>query len=90
MCGITGWVDFKRSLLGEQGTVKKMAETLEKRGPDDTNVWVQQHAAFGHKRLVVVDPQGGKQPMTRQKEQKNIRFAIMVSFIIQKIFAKSY
>ncbi|MGG3233579.1 asparagine synthase (glutamine-hydrolyzing) [Priestia flexa] len=70
MCGITGWVDFKRSLLGEQGTVKKMAETLEKRGPDDTNVWVQQHAAFGHKRLVVVDPQGGKQPMTRQKEQK--------------------
>ncbi|NIK16223.1 asparagine synthase (glutamine-hydrolysing) [Saccharococcus thermophilus] len=44
-----------------------MTETLAKRGPDDTNAWVGQHAAFGHKRLVVVDPAGGKQPMTRQK-----------------------
>jgi asparagine synthase (glutamine-hydrolysing) len=67
MCGITGWVDFQRDLRIEKEIISKMTETLAKRGPDDTNAWVGQHAAFGHKRLVVVDPTGGKQPMIRQK-----------------------
>lgn len=68
MCGITGWVDYNRPLLHEKETVAKMAATLSKRGPDDTNVWTSTHAAFGHKRLVVVDPENGKQPMQRQKD----------------------
>ncbi|TYR79555.1 asparagine synthase (glutamine-hydrolyzing) [Priestia megaterium] len=70
MCGITGWVDLKRALINERETVTKMVETLSKRGPDDTNVWVKQHVAFGHKRLVVIDPKCGKQPMTREKNQQ--------------------
>ncbi|WP_102347401.1 asparagine synthase (glutamine-hydrolyzing) [Bacillus sp. Marseille-P3661] len=65
MCGITGWIDWNRDLRSQRGIVKKMAETLNRRGPDDLNVWVREHAAFGHARLVVVDPEGGKQPMTR-------------------------
>lgn len=32
MCGITGWIDYKRSLEQERETVTKMAETLAKRG----------------------------------------------------------
>ncbi|WP_017436512.1 asparagine synthase (glutamine-hydrolyzing) [Saccharococcus caldoxylosilyticus] len=67
MCGITGWVDFQRDLRIEKEIILNMTETLAKRGPDDTNAWFDQHVAFGHKRLVVVDPKGGKQPMTRQK-----------------------
>ncbi len=69
MCGITGWVDFGLDLRGKQNIVSNMAETLTKRGPDDSNVWATTHAAFGHKRLVVVDPEGGKQPMIRAKNQ---------------------
>lgn len=57
MCGITGWIDYKQDMSNEKEVVEKMAETLSKRGPDETNVWVDQHAAFGHKRLIVVDPQ---------------------------------
>ncbi|MGM0836889.1 MAG: asparagine synthase (glutamine-hydrolyzing) [Bacillota bacterium] len=67
MCGITGWIDYQKSIRHEEHTVKKMAETLSFRGPDDTNIWMQDHVGFGHKRLVVVDPQGGVQPMTRKK-----------------------
>ncbi|WP_374721193.1 asparagine synthase (glutamine-hydrolyzing) [Peribacillus tepidiphilus] len=66
MCGITGWVDLKRNVKKEE-IVNKMTETLRKRGPDDSNVWYDTHACFGHKRLTVVDPVGGKQPMTREK-----------------------
>ncbi|QIW20946.1 asparagine synthase (glutamine-hydrolyzing) [Bacillus thuringiensis] len=69
MCGITGWVDYKRSLEGERDVVTKMAETLAKRGPDDNKVWIKGNVAFGHKRLIVVDPEGGKQPMTCLKDE---------------------
>ncbi|MFC4322331.1 asparagine synthase (glutamine-hydrolyzing) [Litchfieldia salsa] len=70
MCGITGWIDFRSDLRNERATVDKMTETLAKRGPDDTNIWLTTHAAFGHKRLVVVDPVGGRQPMIRTKEER--------------------
>ncbi|MGX1981401.1 asparagine synthase (glutamine-hydrolysing) [Thermolongibacillus altinsuensis] len=70
MCGITGWINFQRDLRIEKETIEKMAHTLSKRGPDDTNIWSDVHVAFGHKRLVVVDPAGGVQPMTRTKDGK--------------------
>ncbi|KAB7664698.1 asparagine synthase (glutamine-hydrolyzing) [Bacillus sp. B1-b2] len=71
MCGITGWVDYKKDLRKESETVEAMAETLSKRGPDDTNIWTRLHVGFGHKRLVVVDPLNGIQPMTKEKQGSN-------------------
>lgn len=63
MCGITGWVDFKKQLVQEKQTMDRMTDTLSKRGPDDSNVWGEHHVLFGHKRLAVVDIEGGRQPM---------------------------
>jgi asparagine synthase (glutamine-hydrolysing) len=40
-----------------------MTNTLVKRGPDDKKLWMGEHVALGHTRLVVIDPEGGKQPM---------------------------
>lgn len=68
MCGITGWVDFKKNIGLETDALLKMTDTLAKRGPDDTNVWTAAHVGFGHKRLVVVDPIGGRQPMRKGKD----------------------
>ncbi|MBM7586483.1 asparagine synthase (glutamine-hydrolyzing) [Bacillus pakistanensis] len=65
MCGITGWIDYWNELRTEKNTLEKMTNTLKKRGPDDTNFWLHPYVAFGHKRLVVVDPEGGKQPMSK-------------------------
>ncbi|HEX6988562.1 MAG TPA: asparagine synthase (glutamine-hydrolyzing) [Bacillota bacterium] len=65
MCGIAGWVDFERELSGEAATVARMAATLACRGPDEEGIWVGTHAAFGHRRLIVIDPAGGRQPMLR-------------------------
>lgn len=67
MCGITGWIDFHNDIRKETTTIAKMADTLSKRGPDETNIWTETHVGFGHKRLVVVDPAGGKQPMQKEK-----------------------
>ncbi|MCQ6280997.1 asparagine synthase (glutamine-hydrolyzing) [Bacillus sp. EB600] len=65
MCGISGWVDFKRDMRKETNAIEKMAHTLSKRGPDETNIWNDIHVGFGHKRLIVVDPEGGRQPMSK-------------------------
>ncbi|MEH7343398.1 asparagine synthase (glutamine-hydrolyzing) [Bacillus sp. JJ1532] len=69
MCGITGWVHFHQDLSKEKGIIDKMTNTLAKRGPDATNVWISSHVLLGHKRLVVVDPSGGAQPMTIVKKE---------------------
>lgn len=65
LCGITGWVDWKQDLTQKETVLQQMAATLSKRGPDDTNCYMNKHCGFGHTRLIVVDPSGGGQPMSR-------------------------
>ncbi|WP_324715890.1 asparagine synthase (glutamine-hydrolyzing) [Carboxydochorda subterranea] len=67
MCGIAGWVDWRRDLTHEMPTVEVMGSTLACRGPDERGNWISPHAAFSHRRLVVVDPAGGHQPMVRSR-----------------------
>lgn len=67
MCGITGWVDWDRDLAREGDVLAAMTDTLALRGPDDSGFYLTQHAALGHRRLSVVDPAGGQQPMLRRR-----------------------
>jgi asparagine synthase (glutamine-hydrolysing) len=73
MCGITGWIDWQRDLTQPdvQSILSQMGKTLECRGPDDANQWVSPRAAFAHTRLIVVDPEGGAQPMSRQRGDRS-------------------
>ncbi len=64
MCGITGWVDFERDLTGERETLDAMTRTMSCRGPDASGVFLAPHAGLGHRRLAVIDIEGGRQPMT--------------------------
>lgn len=63
MCGIAGWVDLGAHLEDRRPALEAMVRTLRNRGPDAEGVWVRGHAAIGHRRLAVVDPEGGAQPM---------------------------
>ncbi|AHI00707.1 asparagine synthase (glutamine-hydrolyzing) [Kutzneria viridogrisea] len=63
MCGIAGWVSFERDLAAERATVDAMTETMTCRGPDAEGVWIDRHAALGHRRLSIIDLEGGRQPM---------------------------
>jgi asparagine synthase (glutamine-hydrolysing) len=68
MCGITGWVDFGRDLRAERAVVEAMTATMTCRGPDAGGIWCAEHAAFGHRRLSVIDIPGGSQPMRAPEE----------------------
>jgi asparagine synthase (glutamine-hydrolysing) len=69
MCGIVGWINTEVDLINQNIIIKKMTDTVSKRGPDAVDFQVNTHALLGHRRLVVVDPEGGAQPMTRQLGQ---------------------
>ncbi|MFC6881606.1 asparagine synthase (glutamine-hydrolyzing) [Actinomadura yumaensis] len=64
MCGIVGWVDYDRDLTRERATAREMTRTMALRGPDDEGLWIDPHAALGHRRLAVIDVEGGVQPMS--------------------------
>jgi asparagine synthase (glutamine-hydrolysing) len=65
MCGIAGWINTDKKIGNETKIIEAMANTLSKRGPDDSGVYASNHALLGHRRLTVVDPEGGAQPMIK-------------------------
>lgn len=69
MCGIAGWVDSTRPLQDKGRVVRAMADTLAARGPDGEGVWAGTHVVLGHRRLAVMDPEHGRQPMMLSDDQ---------------------
>ncbi|SEG93618.1 asparagine synthase (glutamine-hydrolysing)/amidotransferase [Actinacidiphila yanglinensis] len=69
MCGIAGWIDFDRNLAADSSVVERMTRTMACRGPDAEGVWIDHHAALGHRRLAVIDLEGGRQPMTAEDDE---------------------
>ncbi|WP_240414411.1 asparagine synthase (glutamine-hydrolyzing) [Paenibacillus periandrae] len=65
MCGITGWIDWQKDLTQYPSVLEQMTYTLLNRGPDASGTWITQHCALGHRRLSVMDPANGAQPMVR-------------------------
>ncbi|MDF2822055.1 MAG: asnB [Clostridiales bacterium] len=63
MCSIAGWVDYRNDLYNNDRTLEKMLETMSNRGPDAQGIYKSREACLLHKRLIVVDPENGKQPM---------------------------
>lgn len=70
MCGITGWIDWSKDLTKQHPILSVMTEVLSPRGPDAKGFWVSTHAALGHRRLAVIDLEGGSQPMIRKAGNK--------------------
>ena len=70
MCGIAGLVNFKDNIVQDKNILERMVKTLEKRGPDAKGYYISPNVLLGHRRLIVVDPKGGIQPMTKIFEGK--------------------
>ncbi|MFB6889469.1 asparagine synthase (glutamine-hydrolyzing) [Kitasatospora sp. NPDC056327] len=72
MCGITGWVAYDRDLTVERAVLDSMTATQLCRGPDAGGVHLEPHAALGHRRLAVIDLEGGVQPMTVEHDGRRL------------------
>jgi asparagine synthase (glutamine-hydrolysing) len=63
VCGIAGIVAFSESLRPDSETVRAMCDTIRHRGPDDFGFMISGRVALGMRRLAIIDPAGGKQPV---------------------------
>ena len=63
MCGFTGYVNVLEKIEQNKNVLEQMNNTLKKRGPDEDGYYISENACLAHKRLIVIDPEGGKQPM---------------------------
>lgn len=65
MCGIAGWLDFNKDITNYDKVINEMSLSLGNRGPDDSGTYIQHEIALIHRRLIVIDPLNGVQPMKK-------------------------
>jgi asparagine synthase (glutamine-hydrolysing) len=71
MCGIAGWIDRESAPIGP-GTIEAMTKAIAHRGPDGAGRWDgaagggKWRLALGHRRLAIIDLEGGVQPMVAE------------------------
>lgn len=79
MCGFAGFCDFEQSLIEEKylwmALARRMGGRLAHRGPDDRGAHVSKNCALAHVRLAVMDPLGGAQPMTAERDGRRCTIA---------------
>lgn len=63
MCGIAGQVSFSEDLMNLKSSFLDMSEKLRSRGPDQQGEYFSHEAVLVHRRLSVIDPENGTQPM---------------------------
>lgn len=61
MCGIVGEINLKNAIKRE--IISEMSRMLTPRGPDADGLYEGDCAVLAHRRLIVIDPENGKQPM---------------------------
>jgi asparagine synthase (glutamine-hydrolysing) len=71
MCGIAGFVGH-----GDLATLRRMTDAIRHRGPDAEGHWSEESAGvfLGHRRLSIVDLEGGAQPMWTRDGQIGVVF----------------
>ncbi len=60
MCGICGVCNLNRNISNNDAVIRKMNNSLSKRGPDEDGYFISSNLLFGHKRLIVIDPKRWK------------------------------
>ena len=64
MCGICGQYNFATNAPVDPEAIKRMADTIAHRGPDDAGQFVSGSIGLGFRRLSIIDLDGGHQPMS--------------------------
>jgi asparagine synthase (glutamine-hydrolysing) len=68
MCGICGQFNFATTEPVDQGAIRRMAQTIVHRGPDDEGYFCSGSLGLGFRRLSIIDLAGGHQPMSDAEE----------------------
>ncbi|MDX2198737.1 MAG: asparagine synthase B [Phycisphaerae bacterium] len=67
MCGLAGIWGRRDDVV-----VAEMNHLQRHRGPDGVGIWGDAHGTLGHRRLAIVDPQGGEQPIQNEDGSRTL------------------
>ena len=83
MCGIAGFVHYaQKHAQADVAWLSPVLERLQHRGPDGEGMWAEGPVALGHRRLSIIDLEGGAQPMHAQNAGVSITFNGMFAFAL--------
>lgn len=66
MCGYSGFCNLNNDISTDNNIdiLKKLTKALTHRGPDEEGYFTNEHINLGHRRLIIIDAENGKQPMS--------------------------
>lgn len=73
MCGILGIVS-QNQIIYLKESILEAGNTLNHRGPDGEGFYVDEHCILIHKRLAIIDLEGGKQPICNEDGRFSLIF----------------
>lgn len=74
MCGIYGFTQSRYESKASGELLRQMGKLLEHRGPDGDGSFIDDEVALGHRRLKIIDLEGGSQPMQDWQQRYVVTF----------------
>jgi asparagine synthase (glutamine-hydrolysing) len=74
MCGIYGIFHYAKKQSVDFSLLQKSNDSMFHRGPDGGSTFVDQNLGFGHRRLSIIDIEGGAQPMATPDHRYTVVF----------------
>jgi len=73
MCGISGIYSFNGTAV-DPARLQAMTDSLGHRGPDGFGRYLQGNVGLGHRRLSIIDIDGGSQPLSNEDDTVHVVF----------------
>ena len=74
MCGISGIYNYRDNKPVDGSLLRNMTAVLNHRGPDGEGYYLKANVGIGHKRLSIIDLEGGSQPIFNENRDISIVF----------------
>src|ERR1700690_4066492 len=74
MCGLAGIFQRDAPATVDAALLRRMTTAMQHRGPDGEGFHVEPGVGLGHRRLAIIDPAGGHQPMYNEDHSVAIVF----------------
>jgi asparagine synthase (glutamine-hydrolysing) len=74
VCGICGIANAEPTAPIDADVLRRMSESIEYRGPDDSGVYVSRHIGLAMQRLSIIDLETGQQPIHNEDRTVHLVF----------------
>ncbi len=74
MCGITGYLHSDRQQPSHPQLLRRMSDAIAHRGPDGSGAWFGDGVGLAHRRLSIIDLEGGRQPLGNEDDSVQVVF----------------